>query len=105
MPYILTIGDVIWKGEPEWYTDLAYLREEALGARGPGDELRCHVWITLPDMTVLDATYWFRENRGKVSDDFRWEDGIVCEAPVRPDVEYVPLLVGDRLVMRILRLM
>lgn len=103
LQHILTIGDVIYQGEAEWKTDLGYLRDEIDGKFKRGDALRCHAWITLPDLRILDATYWFRLHRVPLPKKFRWEDRIICDAPTRPDIEYVPLLVGSGFLQKILQ--
>ena len=55
---LVTIGDVIVNGTPLFGTTLQYLDEEL---RNPSDgEFRAHVWLTLPNRGVWDATLAFR---------------------------------------------
>ncbi len=68
-----------------------------------GDPFNAHAWITLPDLSILDATYWFYRNREPLPADFSWEDRIIFSEAKSELIEYVPMIVGAEFLQRILR--
>ncbi len=96
---VLTIGDVLVDGVPEFNTSYQRLKQEVRGAYTSTDKpIQFHVWLTFPDLHIIDATFYVYKYHEKLPEPWRWSDFVICsDHPFadRLNIQYVPMLIGD----------
>ncbi len=99
-PCILTVGDVEVDGKLEYDTSYEGLDEELRGVRRHAKEISpCHVWLTFPDLHIVDVTFFVYRYHDRVPSPFTWSEYLICSDarhPVAVDLplRYVPMLIG-----------
>jgi len=109
VPFVITIGDVMVNGKPEYGTSYQYLKQELRGAHIDRGIYNYHVWLTFADMHVIDATfavYKLAAHHGGpgIPEDFRWADYVYISDRATPgglDLAHKPMLTGHRLLSQI----
>ncbi len=100
-PCVLTVGDVEVDGVPHYNTTYDQLHEEMQGLHRDSDRpYPCHVWLTFPDMHVVDVTFFIYRFPDKIPNHYRWSDYILCSDPrhlrsPNMTLRYLPMLVGE----------
>jgi hypothetical protein len=100
LDFELTIGDVEFDGRLEYGTDYRRLRQEVRGVHRDSEEpIPCHVWLTFPDMHIVDATFFPYRYPNELPSPWTWSEYLVCSDPQhefsqRLPLRYVPMLVG-----------
>lgn len=100
-PCVLTIGDVEVDGKLEYGTTHEQLAEEMGGQhRHSNSSYPCHVWLTFPDMHIVDVTFFVYRYYDQVDPGSRWSDYVICSDPRHArgatlPLRYVPMLVGE----------
>ena len=100
-PCVLTVGDVHVDGVPHYGTTYAQLDEEMRGLHRDSDRpYPCHVWLTFPDMHIVDVTFLIYYFPAQIPRRFRWSDYITCSDPhhrsaMPVSLRYMPMLVGE----------
>lgn len=103
-PCVLTVGDVEVDGEPHYETTYARLDEEMRGLHRDGDSAYpCHVWLTFPDMHIVDVTFLIYRFPDELPEPYRWSDYMICSDPThefepKVSLRYLPMLVGEECV-------
>lgn len=95
----VTIGDVEVDGKLEYGTSYQKLKQEARGAHRDGTKpYPFHVWLTFPDLHIIDATFFVYKYWDRLPEPWKWSDYLICsDHPFAQDLNlrYVPMLVGD----------
>ncbi|MCE7890297.1 MAG: hypothetical protein DYH12_11460 [Sorangiineae bacterium PRO1] len=103
---ILTVGDVEVAGRLEYGTSYQRLKQELRGAHRDSDHpYPFHVWLTFPDLHVIDASFFVYRFHDRLPAAWHWPDYVICsDHPFSAslDLKYVPMLVGDDLVDRMI---
>jgi hypothetical protein len=100
-PCVLTVGDVEVDGVPHYETTYAQLDDEMRGLHRDSDRpYPCHVWLTFPDMHIVDVTFLIYHFPDQIPQHFRWSDYITCSDPrhrsaIPVSLRYQPMLVGE----------
>lgn len=103
-PCVLTVGDVELDGKLHYGTTYDQLREEMRGLRRHDDSpYPCHVWLTFPDMHIVDVTFFVYQHYDQVVAGSSWSDYIICSDPrharaAQLPLRYMPMLVGEQCV-------
>jgi len=106
-PCVLTVGDVEVDGQPEYRTTYEDLRRELRSGRRPTEEsVPCHVWLTFPDMHIVDATFFVYKYYDRIPTQWTWSDYIVCSDPQHLfaadlPLTYKPMLLGRQFVVKL----
>lgn len=99
-PRTLTVGDVEVDGKREYGAEYRRLRQEILGVHRDSEEpYPCHVWLTFPDLHVVDATFFVYRYYDRIPSPWKWSEYLICSDPrhvLSADlpIRYVPMLVG-----------
>lgn len=99
-PCVLTLGDVEVDGQREYGTTYPQLRQEIRGERRKAsDTYPCHVWLTFPDMHVVDVTFFVYRYYERIPNPWKWSEYLVCSDPrhevaANLPLRYIPMLVG-----------
>lgn len=95
----LTVGDVELGGKREYGTSYGKLKQELRGARrGSDDAYPFHVWLTFPDMHVIDANFYIYRYAERLPQPWRWSEYLICSDhsfATTLELRYVPMLVVD----------
>lgn len=101
---LLTIGDVHLDGEPCFAVTRQMLRSYLRAGPGTDASIDLHIWLTFPDLTVLDLTIipWSLRQRDQPMDLGRPDALMVLGDPdaMAPGMEYRPMLVGPEFLWR-----
>lgn len=99
-PCVLTVGDVEVDGKRAYDASYEGLDEELRGLHRNSTTISpCHVWLTFPDMHIVDVTFFIYHYYDRVPSPFTWSEYLICsdhrssfaaELPLR----YVPMLIG-----------
>lgn len=104
---ILTVGDVQIAGRREYGASYQRLKQELRGVyRASRDAYPFHVWLTFPDLHIIDANFYIYRHHDSLPDRWRWSEYVICsehQLADALDIAYVPMLVGgDDLVERMI---
>lgn len=95
----VTIGDVELNGKREFGTTYELLEQELRGVlRNSTTPYPFHVWLTFPDLHIIDVTYFVYRHHDLLPVPWTWSEYVVCsDHPFSRgvDTRYVPYLVGD----------
>ncbi len=98
VPCVLTIGDVVVDGKPEFKTSYQKLKQEIRGVHtGTDKPISFHVWLTFPDLHIIDATFFIYKYYEKLPEPWRWSDYVMCsdhEFTKNINLQYMPMLIG-----------
>ncbi len=103
---ILTVGDVEVDGKREYETSYQKLKQEIRGAHRDTDKpYPFHVWLTFPDLHIIDATFFIYKWHDKLPEPWHWPNYLICSDHAFAEgleLRYHPMLVGDDLVGRMI---
>ncbi len=103
-PPLLTVGDVLIDGEPCFGVNRTSLRRYLRAGAGTDESIDVHVWLTFPDLTVVDFTIvpWKLRQDDEPMDLGRPDALMVLGDPdaMAPRREYRPMLVGPEFLWR-----
>jgi hypothetical protein len=106
-PCVLTLGDVEVEGEPEYGTTYdALKREFRPGRRTSKEPLPCHVWLTFPDLHIVDVTFFVYRFYDRIPHEWNWGEYLVCSDPRHAfaadlPLTYKPMLLGRQAVAKL----
>ncbi len=104
-PCFLTIGDVFVGGKPEYGTSVQQLKREVNGSNKGTDKIfNAHVWLTFPEMGIIDATFYIYKFHHLLSEPWKWSDHIICsgeQASAQLPLRYKPMLISNKVIMDI----
>ncbi|MCP3105339.1 SEC-C domain-containing protein [Myxococcus sp. K15C18031901] len=96
---LVTIGDVEIGGKREFGTTYTQLELEMRGAlRDSTKPYAFHVWLTFPDIHIIDVTYFVYKHHDLLPERWTWSEYVVCSSHSFSrgvDTRYVPFLIGD----------
>ena len=104
IPNLLTVGNILKDGMEVYHPTLESLRRELMQEIDPLDRFDAHAWLTFPDLTIIDATWWFYEHRANLPKTFSWPDRVHFGEPVVDGRTYHPMVIGTRFLANALRL-
>ena len=99
VPYV-TIGDVLVKGNPRYGASYQKLKQDVRQGPSRTGKIDCHVWLTFPDMVILDLSLGVGLGYDQEADlDESKKDSYVIwgspkELAERSGFDYRPYLVG-----------
>jgi hypothetical protein len=92
----VAVGNVRTDGVDVWTPTLESLRGGLMINRDSSVPFDAHAWISFPDMSIIDATWWFHEHRTNLPKKYSWPDRIIAGEPVRGAIRYEPMVIGTQ---------
>ncbi len=106
-PGVLTIGDVEVDEQSEFGTTYDSLKREfRRGRRKTEEPVPCHVWLTFPDLHIVDVTFFVYKFYDRIPSEWTWSKYLVCSDPrdafaLDLPFTYKPMLLGRQAVAKL----
>jgi len=102
IPALITIGDVIEVGKARYKTTVQSLKNEI--EKGiSNDQVYLHVWLTLPNMHIIDTTLLLKSQKNKFINkklDYI-KDGLYSQVKINNRAIFKPMIVGSTFLYKI----
>jgi len=102
IPSLITIGDVVEIGKARYKTTVQSLKNE-LEKGVSNDQVYLHVWLTLPNMHIIDTTLLLKSQKNKFINkklDYI-KDGLYSKVKINNRAIFKPMIVGSNFLYKI----